>query len=139
MAQRGCNAIHIVRLLQLHTIDFVDTEWLKYLVQMILSWGDNEAIVSISIQIIFDNMCDNEEKKRFFSNQSTFVLRILCLESKFIDIQLYVSRFVHNVVKETDDVPFLASLLRLLSCYLEDGTYLSAEDVFRFLLASRAS
>ena len=126
------SAIHIVRLLQLHTIDFVDTEWLQYLVQMILSWGDNETIVSISIQIIFDNLCDNEEKKLFLSNQSTFVLRILCLESKFIDIQLHASRFVHNVVKETDDVPFLASLLRLLSFYLEDGIYLSAEDVFPF-------
>ena len=45
------SAIHIVRLLQLRTIDFVDTEWLQYLVQMILSWGDNETIVSISIRL----------------------------------------------------------------------------------------
>ena len=77
------SAIHIVRLLQLHTIDFVDTEWLKYLVQMILSWGDNETIVSISIQIIFDNMCDNEKetvpfKSILFCSSHTMLGKQVC-------------------------------------------------------------
>ena len=101
MAQGGCNFRYTYRATTAITVLLtpVDTEWLQYLVQMILSWGDNETIVSISIQIIFDNLCDNEEKKLFLSNQSTFVLRILCLESKFVDIQLHASRFVHNVVK----------------------------------------
>ena len=68
----------------------------------------------------------------FISNNYSFVLRSLSLESKFIAIQTYVSNYFQSVVKETDDEKFLITALNNFSLDLEEGRYLSSQDASLF-------
>ena len=134
LKETAVSIVHIMRLLQLHMDNFtMEPDWISYLIQMTNTWADDEEIVHLSIQIIFDSHQDEKKKKMLFiSNNYSFVLRSLSLESKFIAIQTYVSNYFQSVVKETDDEKFLITALNNFSLDLEEGRYLSSQDASLF-------